>query len=128
MTNHRPCADPKNDSNDWFIRKDGKQYAEDDLGPTEIQLNTAMEDAGFDLEDLRAAEEMYVRLEANAIKDAARRRRSAKDACFTECYFRNDCLRQALDEGQVHGTWGGYYEEELREIRKQIKRREKRGE
>lgn len=122
MTNHRPCADPKNDPNDWFIRKDGRQYAEDTF-VTEVQLNTALEDAGFDLEDLAAAEAMHERLEERAIKDALRRRRHAKDECHTACYFRNECLRQALDEGHGHGTWGGYFEEEIREVRKQINRR-----
>lgn len=54
------------------------------------------------------------------VPNALKRRRHAKDACHTECYFRLQCLDLALQNPTpaTYGTWGGYYPEELREIRK----------
>lgn len=127
MTHTTPCQQPTSNPDDWFIGKDGRQFSDiDENEPGEIQLNTAMEDAHLDLEDLDAVEVMFKRLTASNTRDALARRRHAKEACHTSCYFRNDCLRQALDEGHVAGTWGGYYEEELREIRREIARRKSR--
>lgn len=125
MTYTPPCASRENDPNDWFIGKDGRQYSDETL-VTEVQVLTALEDAGFDGSDMDAAEQFVIRMTEVAEADAIRRRRHAKDACVVECYFRNKCLRKALEGGEVHGTWGGYFEEELREIRKEIARRDRR--
>lgn len=88
-----PCQDPANDANDWFLRKDGKQYDDEpDLEP----------------ENLKAA---------------LQRRRHAVDKCFTHCYLRNECLRLALDNVEEYGTWGGYTEEQLKKLRREMKRK-----
>lgn len=65
-------------------------------------------------------------LEPEAEKAALVRRRHAKDACFVDCLVRTRCLQLALDRPEPHGTWGGYYEEELRVIRTEIARRNKK--
>lgn len=91
MTYQTPCQNPDNDPNDWFIGRDGKQYPDDP----------------FDTEE---------QSEAAAKREALIRRRRARAACY-ECYFRMQCLDIALEDHESHGTWGGYYEEELRQIR-----------
>lgn len=129
MTYQTPCSSPENDSNDWFISRDGKQYPDDDF-------LTDAEVAGLTKSVLRidgeTAEDHRDRVDAALAVASAERRRSAlisrrqaKDKCHTDCYFRTQCLDRALVEHQDHGTWGGYFEEELREIRKEISRRKK---
>jgi hypothetical protein len=82
-----PCADPANDPDDWFIERDGRQYPDESL----------------DLDEQKAA---------------LVRRRHARDKCHVECYFRTQCLTIALTKPEPpHGTWGGYYPEELRQVR-----------
>jgi hypothetical protein len=129
MTYQSPCSSPDTDSNDWFISRDGKQYPDDDfLSEGEI---SGLTKSVLPIEG-ETAEEHRDRVDAAlAVASGERRRlalisrRQAKDKCHTDCYFRTQCLTRALDEGQDHGTWGGYYEEELREIRKEIARRKK---
>ena len=122
MTYQTPCQ--TGNPEDWFISRDGKQYSDDDLVSEEFVLAhlTAVDPNGT-----RSVEEIdavWNRLEAEAIRGALVRRRHAKDACYT-CYFRTQCLGVALEGDLVHGTFGGYYEEELREIRKERSRRER---
>lgn len=125
MSDHvTPCARPDNDPNDWFIGKDGKQYA-DDVLVTEADI-----DAWIDSVDIgktpTPSERESIRsvLEEPILKARLKARRDAKDACFTECYLRNECLSIALgDNPPTHGTFGGYYEEELKEIRRLRDRR-----
>lgn len=114
-----PCADPANDPDDWFIEKDGKQYP-DDPTLTEEQVNEAScDEDGLLLESVEEIEAAVNAAEAEAIKEALRRRRHAKDKCHVECYRRLQCLGLALGEKPPeYGTFGGYYSEELREIRK----------
>lgn len=125
----RACSDPANDPNDWFISKDGKQYADD-------EFLTAAERAGLEKSVLpiegESAEDHQARVDkaiyqAESARKRAnlQRRRHAKEACQTGCYFRTQCLDQALNNNEVHGTWGGYYEEELRAIRIEIARRKR---
>lgn len=125
MTARLPCAEGNQD--DWFISKDGKQYASDDL------LND-----DHALEILESANELGLRGDERiafieAAQDAAevvqkrdnlRARRHAKEACLS-CLVRTECLTIALDNDEQHGTWGGYYEEELRAIRLEIARRKR---
>ena len=129
MSAHRPCSNPENDPNAWFISRDGKQYPDDDF-LTEAEIS-GLTKSVLPI-DGETAEEHRDRVDAALVVAAGERRRlalierrHARDKCHTECYFRTQCLGRALDEGQDHGTWGGYYEEELREVRKEIARRKK---
>ena len=130
MTN-TPCNSPDADPQDWFIRSDGKQYSFD-------QFLTDAEKAGVARSVLPIGGETFEEHEArvksatkaaesNRRRAALTRRRKAKEACFT-CPIQDSCLGQALDRGETHGTWGGYLEEELAEIRReQARRRRRRG-
>lgn len=126
MTYIVPCGDPKNDSDDWFIRDDGKQY-NDDTFLTEAEV------AGLTKSVLRIEGETSDEHEARvgrAIRAATadrkraqlRKRRHAREECFG-CYFRTNCLDLALKNGERHGTWGGYFEEDLKRLRGSIDRR-----
>jgi len=106
--NRLPCKQPDVDPDDWFIGKDGRQYADDELFPEEEFENVALEARATYRE---GREDMILR--ANL-----RRRRHAKDACFTSCPARLECLAGAFERDEPHGTWGGYYTEERREIEK----------
>lgn len=120
MTYQTPCRQPENDSNDWFLSKDGKQYPDE---PLIENLESFVADAIAN-GDERPEEKIIATATQDALKDALRRRRHAREKCH-ECYFRMDCLDKALRGDEMHGTWGGYYEEELREIRKEIARRKR---
>lgn len=78
------------ESDDWFIERDGRQYPDDPP------------------------------LAADDKRTALIRRRQARQACRTDCEFRRQCLAAALDERPTHGTWGGYYSEELRALYREI--------
>lgn len=130
MTYQTPCSSPANDPNDWFISRDGRQYP-DDTFLTDAEVRSIA--ASVLVIEGETVEGHCDRVEAALAAAIGERkrlaligRRQAKDKCHNECYFRTACLGRALDEGQDHGTWGGYYEEELREVRKEIARRKKR--
>lgn len=106
-----PCARPENDSDDWFLERDGRQYHDD--GSLEPTAEQEAEAARLDADE---GEAYLARIRADNLTAALGRRRRAKDACFTECYFRTRCLRQAMDTRPASGTWGGYHIEELRSI------------
>lgn len=129
MTYQSPCASPENDPNDWFISKDGKQYADDEFLSQEDRdriAKTVLAKPGEDAVEHETRVDAAIRqAEATRKRAALARRRHAKEACH-DCYFRTACLDRALSEEQYHGTWGGYYEEELREIRREISRRKRR--
>ena len=128
-----PCSDPANDPNDWFISRDGVQYPHDPMpgygtdevmkawGEEEERLGRALTD-----EEERKVDD---RVFEQAKKVQLQSRRHAKDKCFSECYVRTRCLETALqvDTPATHGTWGGYFEEELRELRREIGRRRRAG-
>lgn len=123
-----PCQESETPE-DWFISRDGRQYSDDEYLTDEQMEQVALSvvrrvGTGPGLFDRIVAE--LERAEEAAKAEALTRRRHAKDACYTECLFRERCLDKALTEGHEHGTWGGYYEEELRVIRKRIARRKKR--
>lgn len=131
MTYVQPCADPENDPEDWFISRDGKQYPDDPMPgySNESVLGAWAEEEERLGRELTGSEQRRVddRVFADGQRDQLRKRRHAKEACLG-CYFRTSCLDSALqvDTPATHGTWGGYYEEELREIRKEIARRKNR--
>lgn len=124
-----PCREGNED--DWFIRADGRQYRDDDLLTSEERNQiAALLTYEIDPEDhwneyVDAVDRAIDRAEAAARVLALQRRRHAKEACH-DCLFRTRCLQIAIDGDEQHGTWGGYYEEELGEIRKEIRRRNRR--
>jgi hypothetical protein len=119
-----PCRRPENDPDDWFIEKDGRQYHDEPV------LAVAEVRSLWDL-CLETGEDGMVALQrANdeRLRENQRKRRHAKDRCFTECMMRGACLEQGLSEDFViaqYGIWGGYYPEELRAIQREGRRRRK---
>lgn len=119
-----PCktGDPEH----WFISRNGRQYGDDALLPPEALaiVREAADDEGIDTAHAdRLYEETVAMLETAELKARAMLRRHAKDACFTQCPVRLWCLDKAMREGHEHGTWGGYYEEELDKMRAELNRR-----
>ena len=129
MTYETPCQRDENDPDDWFIGQDGKQYGDDEFVTEEEAERIAKSvliKADETPEDHQARVAAAVRQVHNARRrDALARRRRAKQACG-ECYFRTNCLDQALRDEHHNGTWGGYFEEELRQLRLEISRRKRR--
>jgi hypothetical protein len=119
-----PCADPKNNPEDWFIEKDGRQYADDQV------LSVADTDAvARELGPEASTEEYEEAMAAKAsenLKAALIRRRHARDKCHVECYARLQCLSIALgDTAPKYGIWGGYYPDQLDQIRDLRDKRQK---
>lgn len=116
-----PCRE--GDPDDWFISKDGKQYPSDELVTSDEALaHLEEEHPGWRNSSVEEIEKIVDRLEADAKTASLRRRRHAKEDC-QGCLFRTRCLQMALEGDFQHGTWGGYYEEEIREIRRELARR-----
>lgn len=118
-----PCQE--GDPEDWFISKDGKQYPSDELLDDDdlIAILEAANEQGLTGEErVNFIEKATDRAEADAKRGALQKRRHAKEACQS-CLFRTRCLDKVLEGDFQHGTWGGYYEEEIREIRREIRRR-----
>lgn len=110
-----PCQDPANDPEDWFLEKDGKQYRDDPL-LTEDEVQEIY--AKLDGASAGVVDEAIHDAEAEAKRQALIRRRQARDKCHTECYLRTQCLGLALEDSTIeHGTWGGYYADEIIQIR-----------
>src|SRR5690242_2067929 len=101
-----PCQ--AGDPEDWFIGKDGLQYHDEPF--EKILLDPDNPDAGH----VTVAEQK---------RQALIRRRQAKEACLS-CPVRLECLSIAIEDAPPYGTWGGYYEEELRAIRAERERRQ----
>jgi hypothetical protein len=125
MTDLRlPCKE--GDSDDWFIDRHGKQYADDELvSPDEIAAHLAERDPDGEL-SAEDRDRLVDGLESAARSRALQRRRQARQACHTDCLIRTQCLGLAIEDEMQHGTWGGYYEEEIRQIRLEITRRRNR--
>lgn len=130
MTLPSPCADRKNDPQDWFIRADGKQYPFDDLltQPERRGISRSVLPIGGE-----TAEEHEVRVERalnaavnNRKRIALARRRRALSLCWSECPIREACFTTQMEQRSVHGTWGGFLEEEWEEIRREQTRRSRR--
>lgn len=128
MTDLRlPCRE--GDPDDWFLSKDGKQYPSDDLLDDDDRIAILEEANRLELRDearVEFIEKAQDRAEADARRAALQRRRHAKEDCFG-CLLRTRCLQMAIEGDFQHGTWGGYYEEEIREIRREIRRRNRKG-
>lgn len=107
MSAETPCYE--GDPEDWFIRRDGKQYDDDEMVDEVVWREACAENPD---EDPSA---VYRRLAGEEIRQALVRRRQAREACYG-CPVRNGCLRMALETRPSAGTWGGYYEEELRKL------------
>lgn len=116
MNDYRtPCTE---NPDDWFISPDGRQYNDDDLldDDDRIAILEEANDLGLEGDErITFIETTQDVLEEAAKKASLIRRRKAKDACYT-CALRLQCLTRALDNREYHGTWGGYFEGELREI------------
>lgn len=121
MTYQTPCQ-TSDDPDAWFIGRDGKQYPDDDLiGENELDgLKRSILPIEDETEEQHRdrVDSAIATLEGERRRQALIRRRRARDACY-ECYFRLQCLDLALDNNEGHGTWGGYTEEQLRQIRKE---------
>lgn len=120
-----PCRESET-PDDWFIGRDGKQYSDEDLLTDEVRLSVLVEanERGLEgSERVEFIERAEDRAEADAKTAALQRRRHAMEACHTDCLFRTRCLDMALDGDLRHGTWGGYYEEQIAEIRDERDRR-----
>lgn len=124
-----PCARPENDPQDWFIRADGKQYTDDEFLTEDERSGVARSVLPIGGETAEEHEDRVKRAltaaNNNRKRAALARRRTAKSLCG-ECPIKESCFAQALDQGQQHGTWGGFFEEELAEIRKEQARRRRR--
>lgn len=121
MTYSTPCSDPEK-RDDWFIGRDGKQYPDDEF-LTDYEKEV-IETSAFQNEVDPA--EAVAEVEDEIKRQRLIRRRQAKDACY-ECYFRTDCLNTVLGDDTIrHGTWGGYTEEQIREIRAEKRKRDRR--
>lgn len=129
MSDTSPCADRTNDPNDWFIRPDGRQYTDEDL-LTETERHGVARSVlpiggeTFEEHEKRVNDALDA-ARSNRRRQALARRRQAKSLCFA-CPVQTECLTGALERGEIHGTWGGYLEEELVEIRKEQARRRRR--
>lgn len=123
-----PCSASGIDPDDWFIGRDGKQYPDDEFLTEAERRGISRSVLPIGGETAEAHQERVDRAlraaEADRRRAALQRRRKAREACYS-CPLRGECLDQALREEQNHGTWGGYYEEELREIRREISRRKR---
>lgn len=128
MTYQPPCSDPTSNPDAWFISRDGKQYADDEFLTQDerdrIAKAVLRKTGESDFDHETRVDAAIRQAEATRKRKALAARRHAKEACHG-CYFRTACLDRALTEGQAHGTWGGYFEEELREIRREISRRKR---
>lgn len=117
MTFVTPCARPENDSDDWFIGRDGKQYADDpvltDDQITEIRAGILANASSY-TDPAEAADLAVQAAEQRERKRSLIRRRKAREKCHTECILRLQCLGENLE--LPYGTAGGYYEEERAQI------------
>jgi hypothetical protein len=127
MTYQTPCS--SNNPDDWYISRDGKQFPDDDfLTETEVQgiIRSVLRIEGeTDEEHLARSDAALSNAAAERRRLALIRRRQARALCHTDCNLRTACLGRALEKNEDHGTWGGYFEEELREIRREIARRKR---
>ncbi len=108
-----PCADEANDPEDWFIEKDGLQYAWEPLVTDDI-WEAVLHAAEQDEIEPPTREQAEARARAAALV----RRRHARDMCFTLCERRLDCLGLAIDGDRpdFEGIRGGYFQEQLKKI------------
>lgn len=125
MSIQTPCS-VSDSPDDWFINREGKQYP-DETFLTEDEVRrislTVLAISG----ETPERHEQRVNRAVNGVRNERRRkalgsRRRAKEACLG-CEIRTACLDQAITDGHDHGTWGGLFEEERRELARRRKNR-----
>jgi len=126
--NDLPCQNPLR-MDDWFIPKGGKLTSEE-IGDVELRVDDWISEHLHELSDLSQNELDSLREKRidEAVKaeekDAARRRAEAIRSCFLDCPMTARLL--CLDEGikaPEWGIYGGYPEEERRQIAQAVKAR-----
>lgn len=119
-----PCS--LGNPDDWFITQVGKQYPSDPLLTNEEEARVAkavlVRDGETDEEHAARVHSALMAARGDRRRANLGRRRRAKEACFS-CPIMTACLEQAIEQGAPHGTWGGYYEEEIEQIRRRRTRR-----
>ena len=120
MTYTTPCRQPDADPDDWFIEPNGKQYRDDDENITESMIEAAMREG-------ESHDAALKRLQAEWLKVQLRKRRNARDMCFTDCQVRLWCLGQSMtpdltDVTVEHGIFGGYDADERRTLARERRR------
>jgi len=124
MTDYRPPCQTASDPDQWFIDIHGKKSLDEEVKDfpgvdAEIRAWEALMNQPI-------SEEVRERIEGQARRRRLIERRQAKDRCY-ECYFRLQCLDVVLSDSNIRsGTWGGYFENEIAEIRRLQKRRIRR--
>lgn len=114
MSTETPCFE--GNPEDWFIRRDGKQYDDDEvLTSDEVYALLEEQVPEWRTTSVEEVRKFADKARSEALRQALVRRRQARDACFG-CPVRNGCLKVALETRPSAGTWGGYYEEELRKL------------
>jgi len=126
MTDYRPPCQTAPDADAWFIDIHGKKSLDEevkDFPGVDAEIR-----AWESLMNQPISEDIRERIEAQARRRRLIERRQAKQECY-QCYFRLQCLDLALADPNLRsGTWGGYHENEIAEIRRLIKRRVRRQE
>lgn len=114
-----PCADPANDPQDWFISANGKQYSFDrfltDVEDSGIRRSVLWKQGESEADHAERVSAAIAAAEAPRKAAALRRRQAAKSKCY-DCPILLKCGRRAVDQGEMHGTWGGMFEEELAQV------------
>lgn len=125
-----PCSEPDANPDDWFIGRDGKQYGDEELLTEAEKLSVAKTTMWLNGEPTESHEARVKSAIAARERDKKRkslqRRRHAREACM-QCPIRLGCLRTAVDEMIGHGTWGGLFEEQIREVQDQRRNNERVG-
>lgn len=123
-----PCAEPENNPEDWFIRADGKQYPDEEY-LTEAERRAVAQSVipkydEFVYQHEERVERAIRAAEADRRRRALQLRRQAREKCF-ECPVRTQCLDLAITVGAGYGTWGGYFEEDIKTLRDKIAARKR---
>ena len=124
MSVETPCS-VSDSPDDWFINREGKQYP-DEVFLTEDEkrrISRSVLVIQGETEERHAAR---VSRAINAATNERRRRalgarRRAREACLS-CEIRTACLDQAITDGHQHGTWGGLFEEDIRQLQRKRNR------
>ena len=123
MTDQACCTAKDVDPEDWFIGRDGLQYPDEPFTASDEEIQEVITTRRWE-GIANAVEHARGYVIGQKRRDALIRRRRAKQACF-DCPMRLQCLQFSLDNRIPYGTFGGYYEEERREILAEIDRRKK---
>lgn len=118
MSIQTPCSVSET-PDDWFIGRDGKQYPDEEFLTADEKRRIRRSVLGIRGETPEQHEARASRAINAATNDRRRRslgaRRRAREACLA-CPIRVACLDEAIDKQHDHGTWGGLFEEDRREL------------